>query len=149
MRMISLFAVLTAIAFGAPQALACQLREPPPIPPRIFWQDASDVVMGETAVEVSFVRHSRLTDPAHPSMVIIEGCGPSHRVYSIVRVLAGDAKADQEILVPSFHDFGDSNGILIGRLINQEEVGPDRPWALDSDPTLRILIPRLPPQSRP
>ncbi len=149
MRTIPLFAVLAAITVGAPQALACQPREPPPIPPKVFWQDASDVGPGETAVEVSFVRYSRLTDPAHPRTVIIEGCGPSHRVYRIVRVLAGDAKEHQEILVPSFHDFGGSSAILIGRFMTQQEQEWSGPWAIDSDPTLLILIPRLPPQSRP
>lgn len=149
MRAPSLFAILSVIALCAPQALACQIREPPPIPPKVFWQDASHVGPGETAVEVSFVRYSRLTDPVHPRTVIIEGCGPSHRVYRVVRVLAGDASVHQEILVPSFHDFGGSSAILIGRFITQKEREWSGPWALDSDPTLLILQPRLPPQPRP
>jgi hypothetical protein len=133
------------IAISTPQALACQFGEPRPVPPKAYWQSAPLVASGEVAVEVSPVRYAELTDRRNIDVVII-GCGPMYRVYRVVRVLAGDATEQQEILVPIGYDFGSDNPILVGRLMAQREVGFAEHLSLDVNGSSLVLQPRLPPQ---
>lgn len=151
MRTQSFAIALLALALSAPPALACQLLEPPPALPKVFWPASASETQANTeevALEVRFVRYAKSTDPKGRDVVIVD-CGPMYRVYSVIRVLAGDASEHQEILLRTAYDFQSDERVLIGRLVTQREVGLVENRSLDVTASVLVLKPRLPLQQHP
>lgn len=140
--------VLLAV-LSAPQALACSIRADAPPPPTVFWSSPPEqVAPDEFVLIVEFVEEVRFHDPQDPRVVIFISCGPPEIIYRVTQSIAGIASpGDLIVMRMSFAPpEPDRTLILVGRLTPQAPASPGARYALDIDPTIPRLEPRLPPQ---
>lgn len=168
MKAIASILVLVLGGLAAPAASACRTG-PTPVLVAVWAQApaAEQLMPGEVALEVTFPTNARLIEPSESDEIVVTTCNPDQQMlFRIVRVLAGDARGAEFVIVPGsvlltiatidpltgkqVESAGPQNWIIVGRINTQVRyaVAFDDTAATDSGgdaPALLTLNARLPP----
>ena len=102
MRIIVSGLALALISVAAPAASACRVGPIPILAP--VWEQAptpDQLRPGEVALEVAFPANARLIEPAKSDEIVVTTCNPDQQMlFQIVRVLSGDARGAEFVIVP-------------------------------------------------
>lgn len=136
-------------SFYAPQAMACRTAVTSPPPPVLFWSASPDKVeLGESVVEVEFVRYVLQVRPEDPDTFLVT-CAPSAYLFRVTRAVSGPTPPGGVFLMTGY-DFDVPSGppsIIVGRLSPQEPVASNAEWILDVGRDVPQIHLRLPPQT--